>query len=749
MGCRKVSRSISSLIVAGLWLVSTSASAQTFSDQTATGVAFSHHADWTDEMAFGAGAAWGDYDGDGDLDLYVADRGGANALFRNDGVVGFVDVAADLGLEVAAADSTGALWGDYDNDGDQDLYVMNRGDNLMFRNEGSDGGGGWVFQDVTAALGVEAFGRATAAVYGDYDNDGWLDLYVSNHGYEFTKPVAGGADTHSDRLFHNADDGSGGRLFVDVTADAFGTDVLFQSIAHSAAFFDYDNDGDPDIYVANEVMGTDPKLFGVILWRNDGSDGAGGWVFTDVTGQTGVDLRSHPMGIAVGDYNNDGWLDFAMSDTGANLLYQNNAGVFSEVAAQAGVDRPVVPGAFPINQVGWGIVFADFDLDGSEDLYVATGGLGNQTRPQPNPLFINNFDPLNNTFTDVTDLAGADDPQRGRTVVKGDYDLDGDEDLYVVNYDDEAVLLRNDQVGGDYLVLDLLGLRSNRDAIGARVKLTSALVGDQYRVVQSGATTTGSHDLALFYGVSGEAVVDAIEIGWPSGTRTVRTAVAVNQRLEIRELTLVTGDASLEVDEFGRLSQFETAVGNHLGDFRLFLSVDDGPPARLGPDDFEVVQAVEIVDQMATSRLVSIDGTLQVDLTAELSDPGSQLSVKVRVRLTNLSGQVMAVKHFAYYDWNIGGAADDQGKFLSSLRIIQRDPAALPGRNFYMSASRPFDHWEIDTAPTLLDKLEQAAQAIDLRDGDSPLAGDLTTAIQFDATIDSGGSWQVVHNFIY
>jgi len=725
--------------------------AQTFSDQTGLGIGFVHHADVADDLAMGAGGAWADYDGDGDLDIYVADRIGANVLYQNQGAgVAFVDVAASLGVEAVADESTGALWGDYDNDGDQDLYVMNRGGNIMFRNDGSDGAGGWIFTDVTATLGVAGFARTAAAVYGDYDNDGWLDLYVGNHYYEFFKPIPGGATTSADALYHNEDDGQGGRVFVDIAPDTFGTAILFESLAHSVGFLDYDNDGDLDIFVVNEKFGNDPLLLGNIMWRNDGDDGAGGWTFTDATVETGTVLTENPMGLAIGDYNNDGNLDFIMSDSGANLLYRNNgAGAFDEVATQAGVDRFFVPGPLEYKQVGWGLVFADFDLDGAEDLYVATGGIGAESRGQPNPLFINNFDPPTNTFTDVTDASGANDDRRARTVIKGDYDLDGDEDLYVVNYNDEAILYRNEQVGGDHLVVGLTGVRSNRDAIGAIVRVNTGL-GNQWRMVQSGSTTGGSHDRALYFGVTGQGLVSSIDVDWPSGTHTLLTNQGVNQRLQIQELQATLGDASYELDEFGRLQNLETQIGNQLGDFRLYVAVNGAAPLLLGPDDFDIVNSVSITDNGSASRLLSIDGTLQVDVTAELRNVGAnRQGLKMRVKVTNLSGASMDIKHYVYYDWNIGDAAGDQGRQLSAARIRQRDAAAFPGRNYDMSANRDFTHWEVDTTPDLLDKLEQAATAIDLVDTVGLVTGDLANAMQFDATVPTSSTWQVVHNFVY
>ena len=509
--------------------------ADLFSDQTAAqGVEFTHHSIPNDRMNFGAGAAWGDFDADGDMDLYVADQVGLNSLFMNlGGGVGFIDVAADYGVEDPEGTGNGALWGDYDNDGDADLYVLNRGDNIMFRNDGPDGNGGWLFTDVTAEIGAGAFGRSIAAAYGDYDNDGWLDLYVATHSFPSDRLPEPGDPDRRDFLLHNVEGTSGQRVFVDVAADLFGGDVLDDTIAHSVGFLDFDNDEDLDIYVVNEELQVGALLC-AFMWRNDGSDGSDGWQFTDVADQVGATLCSNPMGLAIGDYNNDGWLDMAATDFGPNHLFKNNRGMFTDVAEQAGVDRPIVPG-LGNTQFGWGLVFLDYDLDGYEDLFVATGRGG--LDQQPNPLFHNDGNPPANTFTEVTDVSGCAYPEdNSHTVIKADYDGDGDEDLYVVSHGGEARLCRNDQQGGDFLILKLVGGVSNRDAIGARVKISAAGLPDQYRMVQSGSTTGGSHELALFFGVTGATVVSSVVIDWPSGLDTILSDVAINQRLTIWEI---------------------------------------------------------------------------------------------------------------------------------------------------------------------------------------------------------------------
>ncbi|MCH7701693.1 MAG: CRTAC1 family protein [Planctomycetes bacterium] len=558
-----------SRLAVGIWVahscvLAVAGAADLYSDQTAAqGVQFTHHAADPDDLnILGAGAAWGDYDGDGDMDLYVADQLGPNRLFKNQGGgSGFTDVAAAYGVDDPAGWGNGAVWGDYDNDGDCDLYILNRGNNVMFRNDGADGSGGWIFTDVTAEIGVagDPEQRTSAAVYGDYDNDGWLDLYVVNHSYFFHNPLPG-EPGHEDHLYHNVEGTDGQRVFEDVAESYFGLGVLELTVGHSAGFLDYDNDGDLDIYVLSEQFVSDPNLIGTKLWRNDGPDISDGWLFTDATSGSGAQFFTCPMGLAIGDYNNDGWLDMALSDNGANHLLKNLGGSFEDVAEQAGVDRPLTPKGQ--SQFGWGVVFTDYDLDGYEDLYVATG-LMNPNNEQPNPLFHNDGNPPNNTFTEVTDISGCADPGRTRTVVKADYDGDGDEDLYTVTWGGDAILCRNDQEGGNYLILQLVGTVSNHDAIGARVTLTAAGLPVQYRMVQSGSTTGGSNELALFFGVTGASIVDEVIIDWPAGTQTTLTNLAVNQRVTVYEIRtpnglFIEGPALLEANESASYLAWQT-----------------------------------------------------------------------------------------------------------------------------------------------------------------------------------------------
>ena len=337
----------------------------------------------------GNGAAWVDFDGDGDDDLYVANDGEANKLYRNNGNGTFTDLASAAGV-ADTGKGRGPAWGDYDNDGDQDLYVSNYGQaNLLYRNNG-DG----TFTDVTSAAGVGDTGNGFGTSWGDYDGDGDLDLHVANSG-------------QANKLYRN----NGDDTFTDVTTAAGVGDT---GNSQGSSWGDYDDDGDLDLYVAN--VGQANKLY-----RNNG-DGT----FTDVTTAAGVGDTGGGRGMAWVDYDNDGDLDLYVANYGqANLLYRNNAdGTFTDVASAAGVAD---------TGDSTGPAWTDVNSDGHLDLYQVNYG-------QANKLYRNNAD---GTFTDMTTTAGVGDTGKGGSSSWGDYDNDGDLDLYVSNEDKANVLYRN------------------------------------------------------------------------------------------------------------------------------------------------------------------------------------------------------------------------------------------------------------------------------------------------------------------
>jgi len=454
------------------------------------------------------GQAWGDYDNDGWVDLYVTDPAGPNHLYRNQGDGTFAVSPLAGQVDLPDAYSAGATFVDFDNDGWRDLFVANWGADNLFRNAAGQG-----FVDVTAAAGIRDTGNTKTASWGDYDNDGFLDLYLANWSCypECGRPMEG----DSDRLYHNGGDGT----FTDVS-DLLGGSL--NGAGFVASFNDYDNDGDLDLYLVNDefINGIGNKL-----WRNDGP-GCDGWCFTQVAEQAGAASKLFGMGLAVGDYDNDGDQDYFYSNVGPMELLQNHGdGTFREVAAAAGVQVP--------NGIGWGAAFLDYDNDGWRDLYVAIADTTDHKDIAANRLFHNNAD---GTFTAVACSNEAADVRMSLGVAYADYDRDGWVDLVVGNMDEGYRLYRNQtgqSVSRHWLALALTGGgRVNRDAVGARVTVTTPDGVTQTQDVINGSNLGAGNELTLYFGLGRAAAAD-VTVRWPDGTRQTFAGVAGDQRYHL------------------------------------------------------------------------------------------------------------------------------------------------------------------------------------------------------------------------
>ena len=463
--------------------------------------------------AWAAGAAWADVDGDGDLDLYLPRGADPAQLWINDGAGHFAEEGAARGVDDLGAFGLGAVFADYDNDGDKDLYVSNDGPNRLYQNDGTGH-----FSDVAEAAGVLSTTDDVSAAWGDYDNDGYLDLYVVSN-----SPCLPPLFYEQDHLFHNEGDGT----FTDQTsllpaASTFGA-------GFQAAWLDYDGDGDQDLYLANDRWGPAPDANH--LWRNEGRGLGGTWLFTDVSADSQAGYFINSMGIAVGDFDRDLRLDFAISNVEGNLLARNEGdGSFTEVASSARVERKFQRAG--LHTITWGLVFADLNLDGWEDLLVAAGALDDSPN-QPNEVFTADGD---GTFLDLSALSGADDPGSGRGVAIADYDRDGRLDVYVVNRLGSPILYRNvTATSSHWLEVDLAGTRSNRDGCGARLLLTAG-ASRQLREVFCGSVGLSSgSDTVAHFGLGSADRVDRLVIEWPSGLRQVLRNLAADRLTPVIE----------------------------------------------------------------------------------------------------------------------------------------------------------------------------------------------------------------------
>jgi hypothetical protein len=474
-----------------------------------------------DRLATAGGAIVDDFDGDRLLDVVISSVAVCDSLryYRNNGDGTFSDLTARANL----ADQLGGIncvQTDYNNDGRLDIYVMRGGwefamPNSLLRNNG-DG----TFSDVTSESGIaSAAHRTHSAAWADFDNDGWVDLFI---GHEETPS----------QLFRNRGDGT----FADVSR-ASGVDRV--AFTKGAAWGDYDNDDYPDLYVSN--FGDDNFLF------HNNRDGT----FTEVGKQLGVEkpLMSFPTWFW--DYDNDGWLDIFVASYIPSVteiargylglpaqaetmkLYRNTGnGAFEDVTKAVGLDR-VVP--------SMGANFGDLDNDGFHDFYLGTGA-PSYASLLPNFMFRNGG---GTRFVDVTSSTGTGHLQKGHGIAFGDVDNDGDQDVYlnvggfVPGDSYNKVLFANPGQGNNWISIRLVGTKTNRAAIGAKVKLVladgpgrSAL---RYREVSSGGSY-GASTLAREIGLGKATRIESLEVWWPaSKTRQTFRDVGVNQFIEIKE----------------------------------------------------------------------------------------------------------------------------------------------------------------------------------------------------------------------
>ena len=474
----------------------------------------------------GSGCAILDYDDDGDLDIFLLQGAPLpgwkkkttlrNQLFRNDGDQ-FTDVTGESGLGDTSY-GIGCAAADYDNDGDTDLYVTNFGPDILYRNEG-DG----TFADASFAAGISNPLWSASVAFFDAENDGWLDLFVSNYvEYSLEKNPWCGDQRKDQRAYCDPD------VFMGIS-DIFyhnNGDGTFSNMSEKSNVIkgkgkglgvipsDFDNDGDMDVYVANDKVMNN-------LFINDGTG-----VFKEDALFAGVGFNENGqaeagMGVDFADYNRDGWLDlFVTNFSGeSNTLYRNDKnGFLTDVTFAAGLGQP------SLEFLSFGTNFVDLDLDGWEDIFVVNGHVidnialfnPDYTHAQRKQVFMNRGD---GTFIDKTSEIGSalQEPQVGRGAAFGDIDNDGDIDVVISNnYGQASLLINEGPPKNNWIGLLLEGRLYNRDAIGARVTVTSG-GGTQIATVNPAASYLSSNDKRLQYGLGSQTVVNEISIQWPGG----------------------------------------------------------------------------------------------------------------------------------------------------------------------------------------------------------------------------------------
>ena len=490
------------------------------------------------------GVALLDYDNDGYLDIYfvnslTVDLAKSNgktksALYRNNGDGTFSDVTDKAGVGNIGW-GMGANVGDYNNDGYDDIYVTCLGPNHLLKNNGNG-----TFTDVTESVGVGDQRWSAGASFVDYDADGKLDLFVANYvAFDFNNlPEFGkgrlcqykgipvqcgprGLPGSGDTLYHN--EGSG--KFSDVTKKA-GVSDPDGYYGMGVICSDFDDDGLIDIYVANDST---PNFF----YHNNGDGSFKELGFTSGTAVNENGSEQGSMGVTVADYDHDGKFDLFVTnfDDDYNTLYHNDGrNSFTDVSHAARVAAVSLP------YVGWGTKFFDYDNDGWVDIFVGNGHVYPQipNYRQRNFLHRNNRD---GTFTELGEQVGAPflEKRSARGVAFGDIDNDGDVDIVINNLDGAPQLLRNDGGNaGNAVLIKTIGVKSNRDGIGAKVKIVA---GDLTQIdeVRSGDSYISQSDLRLHFGLEKRTKIDLIEVRWPSGLVDKITDAGVNRILTIKE----------------------------------------------------------------------------------------------------------------------------------------------------------------------------------------------------------------------
>jgi hypothetical protein len=499
----------------------------------------------------GAGAAMFDYNKDGLLDLYFVNGAALsdpmppgklpdktnpkywNRLYRNNGDGTFTDVTVQAGLK-GNSYGMGVAVGDFDNDGYPDLYVTGIGHNTLYHNNGNG-----TFTDVTQTAGVAGSGWSTGAMFIDYDRDGLLDLFVARYlTWDFSKNIFCGIAKPGGRAYCHPDEfqpityllfhNEGHGRFRDVSKESGIANFAGKGLG--VAMNDYDRDGWPDIVVANDSF---PEQ----LFHNLGNG-----KFEEVGLQTGMAYDQDGntfagMGVDFVDYDGDGWPDIFINALANQkyALFHNQHGKFDYVSGPTGISEDT------ISHSGWGAKFIDYDNDGFKDLFIGQGHvMDNIAMTQPGvrylepPMLLRN---VSGRFVDVSAQSGTvfRRPWAARGVAFGDFNNDGFIDIVMNCNDEPAVLLKNTGNANHWLIVDTIGTKSNRDGIGAQLHLVSDDGRQQYAIVSTASSYLSASDKRVYFGLGKSSSVKLLDIVWPSGIKQRLTDLKANQILVARE----------------------------------------------------------------------------------------------------------------------------------------------------------------------------------------------------------------------
>ena len=641
--------------------------------------------------AMGAGSAFLDIDNDGDLDVFYLTPGGGMVMMRNENGTSFTDVSTQAipnGVRISGNPATGVAAADLNNDGSTDLFIGMNGPNYLLLNDGQG-----VFRGVAGIAGAKGGFVLTGSIaIFDYDRDGLLDIYVAN--YE-----------GNENYFYHATmiDGDGVPHYQDV-APALGMDWAPNGQSDwtlGLLAFDYDNDGDTDLYLANDYNGGSSgerlEPGDNILYRNEG-DGT----FADVSDASGTRDQGWAMGAAHGDFDGDGWLDIFVANFWEDVLYRNNHdGTFTDISAEVGLQNQ------PLYYNGWGTALFDFDNDGDLDIHVANGYITNgegQVEDEPDQLWENVVLDGKLRFIERTNQAGVNQIADSRGAAYGDYNQDGFIDILVVNNDyvssagqnatlplrcffvnqrDGTFRDRAQALGFRTSVpdpgkppgykdtqsfhwLDVLskGTISNRSAIGSRVTVRA---GDRTWIQDVGASSyLSSNSPYLHFGLGTATVVDEVTVRFPSGHVSRLTDVAVDQRV-----TVVEDPTPV------RLAAF-SVTGEAEGVAVAWRYTDDGegPRFRVARDDGGVTVLVSdwMEARQGTGRVLDADPPrgrlLTYRLVVRLRDGSIETLASREIRLPVLPGVSVGAASPNPFRGSIGIAVTSAQGGAVSLEIL-------------------------------------------------------------------------------
>jgi len=550
----------------------------------------------TDDVEDSWAAVWGDYDSDGDLDLYVSNWRRSNRLYRNDGDEVFQEVTISQGVYSAYYSSLGVSWADYDNDFDLDLFeTIYMSPDRLYRNDGD------IFTEVGEGSGFVYFNYSYSVAWGDYNNDGYLDLFVTD--WEGTN-----------QLFQNNHG-----YFTDVSDIIHITEV---GNSRTATWGDYDNDGDLDLYVCR---GSSYEDIHDLLYRNDTE------YFTEVSTTVGITEIWCSLGADWGDFDNDGDLDLfvATIKSQPNKFYRNDDGIFADISSEKGVDNSQATSYSP--------AWVDYDNDGDLDLFVS------RYAEYSNLMYQNE----NDTFSEVQNNIGlGDDAGRNTGISWGDFNNDGFLDVYLPNRFGQNYFYRNNGNSNHWLIISLLGVESNRNGIGARVIVFS---GDlvQIREVSGGSGSCSQNSIPVEFGLGENSFIDSVVVRWPSGIVSTQTDISVDQFITVSEYdppTIVANPS--DIIDFGiGFSDFQISrdidirnAGNETLD--IYSIVSDSP-------DFTILNSPDSTISLKTGEGYTVDiafiatvaGDYSSNITITSNDPDNS------VYTIALSGQQTGLLH--------------------------------------------------------------------------------------------------------